>query len=324
MMRRREFIAGLGAAAWPMTARAQQPAVPVVAFLTNATFEGLEDRLRVFREWLRETGFVDGRNVAVEFHEAKGDGARLSALAAELVRRRVNVIVANGSAPDAARAATSTIPIVFLTGADPVELGYVASLNRPGGNLTGVTGLGDILGPKRLDLLHKVVPAATDIGVLVNPPNGSNAFQLRDLEGAAKILGLKLHVLASSTAQDFESVFESLVRMRAGGLVIATAPIFNNNLAKLGALASRHAIPAIYQYYDFAAGGGLIALGADWTEQYRWLAIYAGRILKGEKPSELPVQQATKIQLIFNTKTAKTLSLTIPETLLATADEVIQ
>jgi ABC-type uncharacterized transport system substrate-binding protein len=323
-MRRREFVAGLGAATWPLLARAQQPKLPVVAFLTNATFEGLQDRLRAFMDGLRETGFADGRNVTIEFHPAGGDGARLSALAAELVRREVKVIVANGNAPLVAKAATSTIPIVFLTGADPVELGYVASLNRPGGNLTGVANRGDLLGPKRLDLLHKVVPAATDIGVLVNPPNASNAFQLRDLEAAAQILGLKLHVVESRTAQDFESAFERLVRMRVGGLVIVTSPIFNNNSAKLGALASGHAIPAIYQYYDFVAGGGLIGLGADPTEQYRWLGIYAGRILKGDKPTELPIEQTTKIQLIFNTGTAKALGPTIPETLLATADEVIQ
>jgi putative ABC transport system substrate-binding protein len=286
-MRRRDFIAGLGGvAAWPLAARAQQSGMPVIAFLTNASFEGLADRLRVFREGLRETGLVEGRNVTIEFHEAKGDNDRLPALAAELVRRRVNVIVTNGSATESAKAATSTIPIVFLTGADPVELGFVASLNRPGGNLTGVTTLGDTLGPKRLQRLHEMVPAATDIGVLVNPTNGSNEFQLRDLQAAAQILGLHLHVLNASAPQDFDTVFATLVRLRAGGLVIATAPIVNNNLEKLGELAARHAIPAIYQYRDFVAGGGLIGLGPDPTEQYRLLGIYSGRILKGEKPSD--------------------------------------
>jgi putative ABC transport system substrate-binding protein len=200
----------------------------------------------------------------------------------------------------------------------------VASLNRPGGNLTGVTGLGDTLGPKRLDILHKVVPAATDIGVFVNPTNASNDFQLRDLKAAAQILGLKLHVLDVRTLQDFDAAFESLVMLRAGGLLVATAPIFNNNSEKLAALAVRHAIPTIYQYPEFVAAGGLMALGTDPTETFRWIGIYCGRILKGEKPSELAVQQATKIKLLLNLKTAKAHGLTIPETLLATADEVIQ
>jgi putative ABC transport system substrate-binding protein len=269
-------------------------------------------------------GFVEGRNVALEFHEARGDNDRLSALTAELVRRRVSVIVTNGIATQVAKAATSTIPIVFGTGADPVEMGMVASLNRPGGNLTGVTGLGDMLGPKRLETLHKVAPAATDIGVLVNPGNASNAFQLRDLQAAAQILGLRLHVLDATTSQDFDAVFESLAKLRAGGLVIATAPIFNNYSEKLAALAVRHAIPAIYQYPEFVAAGGLISLGSHPTESARWIGIYAGRILKGEKPSELAVQQVTKIQLIINLKTARVLGLTVPESILVRADEVIE
>jgi putative ABC transport system substrate-binding protein len=325
-MKRREFIAGFAgaAAAWPLAARAQQSRTPVIALLADATFEGFGYRLRAFRQGLGATGYVEGRNVTIELHEAKGDLDRLSALAAELAQRRVNVIVTNGTATLTAKAATSTIPIVFTTGADPVEMGMVASLNRPGGNLTGVTALGDSLGPKRLELLHQVIPAATDIGVLVNPPNLSNAFQLRDLRAAAQTLGLKLHVLDASTPQDFDTIFESLVRLRASGLVIATAPIFNNNSDKLAELAVRHAMPAIYQYREFVVGGGLMSVGGDPTEPYRWLGVYSGRILKGEKPSELPVQQITKIQLILNTKTAKDLGLTIPETLLATADELIQ
>jgi putative ABC transport system substrate-binding protein len=325
-MRRRDFIAGLGGmAAWPVTAGAQQPApMLVIAFLTNASFEGLAGRLHAFGQGLRETGFVEGRDVAIEFHEAKGDLHRLSAMAAGLVQRRVNVIVTNGSATQTAKEATSTIPIVFTTGADPVEMGLVTSLNRPGGNLTGVTALGDSLGPKRLQLLHQVVPAATDIGVLVNPPNISNASQLRDLQAAAQTLGLKLHVLNATTQQDFDVVFGTLAALRAGGLVIATAPIFNNSSEKLAELAARHRMPAIYQYRDFVAGGGLMSVGGDPTEPYRWLGVYSGRILRGEKPSELPVQQVTKIQLILNTKTAKALGLAIPETLLATADEVIE
>jgi putative ABC transport system substrate-binding protein len=307
-----------------LVARAQQSAMPVVASLTNATFDGISDRLQAFRDGLREMGFVDGRNVVLEFHEARGDLDRLSMLTSELVKRRVNVIVTNGLATQTAQAATTTIPIVFTTGADPVELGFVASLSRPGRNLTGITGLGDMLGPKRLELLHKVVPAATDIGVLVNPPNSSNQFQLRDLRAAAQTLGLTLHVLDASTPQEFDNVFEGLAKLRAGGLVIATAPIFNNNSRRLAELAARHGIPAVYQYPEFVAAGGLMALGPDSIDVFRWIGIYCGRILKGEKPSELAVQQATKIQLLLNGKTAKALGISFPEQLLATADQVIE
>jgi len=231
--------------------------MPVIAFLTNATFEGWEERLRVFSQALREAGFVEGRNVAIEFHQAEGDADRLSALTADLVRRRVDVIVANGNVPVVAAAATSTIPIVFLTGANPVERGAILSLNRPGGNLTGVTALSDSLGPKRLELLHEIAPAATDIGVLVNPPNVSNELQLRDLEAAARTLRLRLQIVNATTQEDFSTVFESLVRLKVGGLVISVAPIFGNHFGRLGALATRHAIPAIYSQRDFAAGGRL-------------------------------------------------------------------
>jgi putative ABC transport system substrate-binding protein len=324
-MNRRNLITLLGgAAAWPVAAWAQQAGMPVIGLLTNASFEGMADRLRAFSQGIRETGFVEGRNLAIEIHEAKGDDDRLPAMTAELVQRRVSVIVTNGIATQAAKAATSTIPIVFTTGGDPVEMGLVASLNRPGGNLTGITALGDSLGPKRLELLHELVPAATDIGVLFNPPNGSNEFQLRDLQAAARTLRLQLHVLDASTQQDFDTVFGTLVRLRVGGLVIATAPIFNNNGERLAALAVRHAIPAVYQYRDFVAGGGLISLGADPTEAYRWLGVYAGRILKGEKPADLPVQQITKVELFINLKTAKALGLTVPQSLLGRADEVIE
>ena len=324
-MRRREFIAGLGSAAtWPLVARAQQPALPVIAFLTNASFEGWADRLRAFGGGLRETGFVEGRNVAIEFHHADGDTDKLSALTAGLVRRRVSVIVTNGNATQAAQAATATIPIVFTSGADPVEMGMVASLNRPGGSLTGVVALGDTLGPKRLEMLHELAPAARDIGVLANPPNRSNDLQLRDLHAAARTLGVQLHVLDASSQQEFDPVFERLVKLRAGGLVIATAPLFNNSSSQLGPLAIRYAMPTIYQYRDFAAAGGLMSLGADPLEIYRWLGIYTGRILNGEKPSDLPIYQATKIELIINLKTARTLGLTVPLPLLGRADEVIE
>jgi putative ABC transport system substrate-binding protein len=325
-MKRRQFITLVGGAvaAWPLAAGAQQPRLPVIGFLTNATFEGWAERLRAFGQGLAENGFVEGRNLTIEFHQAEGDDGRLAALVADLVRRRVNVIVTNGIATQAAKAATSTIPIVFTTGADPVETGLVASLNRPGGNLTGVTALGDSLGPKRLELLHEILPAATDVGVLFNPGNASNEYQLRDLQAAAKTLGVQLHVLDASTIKDFETIFATLVRLRAGGLVIATAPIFNNYSDKLAALAARHSIPAIYQYRDFVAEGGLMSLGADPSEQYHWLGVWASRILKGEKPSDIPINQATKIQLIINMKTAKALGLTVPLALLTRADEVIE
>jgi putative ABC transport system substrate-binding protein len=325
-MRRREFIAGLGgAAAWPWTqARAQQPMLPVIAFLTNASFEGWADRLQAFGGGLREKGFIEGRNVAIEFHQADGDSDRLSALIADLVRRRVSVMVTNGNATMVAKAATTTIPIVFTAGGDPVEMGVVVSLNRPGGNLTGVVALGDSLGPKRLELLHEVAPAATDVGVLVNPGNLSNDVQLRDLNTAARTLGVQLHVVSASSQQDFDTVFRSLIKLHVGGLVIATAPLFNNSSSHLGPLAIQYAMPAIYQYRDFAAAGGLMSLGADPLEIYRWLGIYTGRILNGEKPSELPIYQATKIEVIVNLKTARTLGLAVPLPLLGRADEVIE
>jgi putative tryptophan/tyrosine transport system substrate-binding protein len=323
-MRRREFIAGLGsAAAWPAVARAQQP-LPVIAFLTNSAFEGMADRLRAFKAGLREIGFAEGTNVVIELNEAKGDLERLSRQAAELARRQVNVIVANGLATQTAKDATSTIPIVFTTGADPVETGIVASLSRPGGNLTGVTALGDSLGPKRLQLLHQIVPAAREIAILVNPPNSSNGLQLRDLYAAAQLLGLSLKVFDANTSQDFDDVFQNLIRLRAGALVIATAPLFNNFSEQLAALSVQYKVPASYQYRDFAAGGGLISFGADPAEVYRWLGVYSGRILKGERPAQLPVQQVTKIQLILNKKTAEVLGITFPEAILATADEVIE
>jgi putative tryptophan/tyrosine transport system substrate-binding protein len=324
-MRRREFIAGLGGvAAWPIAVRAQQRAVPVIGFLTNASFEGWTERLRAFDQALREAGFVEGRNLTIEFHKAEGNDDRLSALLADLVRRRVSVILTNGSATHAAKAATSTIPVVFLTEADPVEMGMVASLNRPGGNLTGVTGRGDSMGPKRLELLHEIAPTATDIGVLVNPGNVSNESQLRDLQAAARLIGLQLHILNAVTQQDFDPAFENLVKLRAGGLVIATAPIFNDNIQRLGALATQYGIPAIYEYRYFVAGGGLMALGADPIEEYHSLGVYAGRILKGERPADLPVQLSTKVELFINLKSARALGLAVPLMIRARANEVIE
>jgi putative ABC transport system substrate-binding protein len=232
--------------------------------------------------------------------------------------------VTNGIATQAAKAATSSIPILFMTGADPVEMGVVASLNRPGANLTGVTALGDSLGPKRLELLHEIAPAVTDVGALFNPGNGSNEIQLRDLTMAARTIGLQLHVVNASAEQDFEIAFATLAKVGVGGLVITTAPIFNNYAERLGSLSARHIIPAFYQYREFVVGGGLMSIGTDQTMLYRWLGIYAGRILNGEKPADLPVQQATKIELTINLKTAKALGLTVPLTLQYAADEVIE
>jgi putative tryptophan/tyrosine transport system substrate-binding protein len=323
-MLRRDFIAALGsAAAWPLAARAQRRA-RVVAFLNNASFDGWTDRLRAFKETLREAGFAEGRNITIEFHAAEGDENRLATLTADLVRRRVDVIVANGIATVAAKAATSTIPVVFTSGADPVEMGMVASLNRPGGNLTGVVTNGDALGPKRLELLHEIAPAATDIGVLDNPPNGTSGIQLRELASAADVLGLRLHIANVHAEHDLDAAFAKLVSLRISGLVNTLTPIFNNYATKIGALALRHRIPAVCTNRDFVVGGSLASLGPDVIEQYHWLGIWTARILKGEDPAALPIYRTTKIHVIVNVKTAKALGLTVPETLLATADEVIE
>jgi putative tryptophan/tyrosine transport system substrate-binding protein len=327
-MRRREFITLLGvAAAWPLVARAQQPAMPVIGVLSAEWPDPFTDRLRVFRDGLRETGYVEGRNLAIEYRWAEGQNDRLPALAAELIRRQVSVIVTAGSTPAAlaARNATTTIPIVFYLGADPVEAGLVTSLSRPGGNLTGVVTLNVEVAPKRLELLHELVPTATVIAALVNPTNPVLAETLtRDLEAAAHTLGIKLHVLHASSDQDFGAVFASLVQLRAGGLVIGADPLFNSRGEQLAALAVRHAVPAIYQFREFVSAGGLLSYGTTVVDTYRPLGVYTGRILKGEKPAELAVQQATKLELIINMKTAKTLGIPVPLPLIGRADEVIE
>jgi putative ABC transport system substrate-binding protein len=326
-MRRREFITLLGgAAAWPVVARAQQPVVPVIGFLSGRTPNESAYLLAAFSQGLKEAGFVEGRNAAIEYRWGENQRDRLPTLTADLVRRRVDVIVAGDGIASAlaAKAATATIPIVFETAVDPVEIGLVANLNRPGGNLTGVTTLGRELDPKRLELMHELFPAADTIAVLVNPTNPGAESQLKDLQAAARNLGLKLLVLHASTAKDFDTVFETLVQLRAGALVIGSSNIFTVGSGQLAALTVRHALPTIFQYREFATAGGLMSYGASITDGYRLAGVYTGRILKGEKPADLPVQQATKVELIINLKTAKALGLTVPLALLTRADEVIE
>jgi putative tryptophan/tyrosine transport system substrate-binding protein len=325
-MRRREFISLLGGAAvWPVTARAQQPAMPVVGYL-NSGSPDLDTNLgRAFRQGLSETGYVGGRNVTIEYRSAEDHIDRLPALADELVRRPVTVVVASGVLATAAvKAATTAIPIVFNMGVDPVERGFVVSLNRPGRNLTGVTTLGGELGPKRLELLHEVVPGAAIIGALVNPTNPNAETLSRDTQAAARTLGLQVHVLNASTEGDIDTAFATLVQLRAGALMIGADASFNRWSEQLAAGALRLAMPAIYQYREFAAAGGLMSYGSSLTDGARQVGVYTGRILKGEKPADLPVMQPTKFDLIINLKTAKALGLTIPESFLLRADEVIE
>jgi putative ABC transport system substrate-binding protein len=327
-VKRREFITLLGGAvAWPLAARGQQPALPVVGFLSSASPDLYSDRLRTFRQGLKEAGFAEGQNVAIEYRWAEGENDRLPALAAQLVERHVGVIVAAGGTPSAlaAKAATATIPIVFGVAVDPVEVGLVAHLNRPGGNLTGVTNLNAEVGPKRLELVHELRPTAKSIAVLVDPtsPTLSEAF-LRDLRAASRTLGLTLHVLHASSDHDLDVMFADLAQLRADALIIGPGALFAARGERLGVLALRHALPAVFQYRPFAVGGGLLSYGSNETEYYRLVGLYAGRILKGEKPGDLPVQQSTKVELIINLKTAAALGLTVPLTLLGRADEVIE
>jgi putative ABC transport system substrate-binding protein len=328
-MRRRQLITLLGgaAAAWPLPLRAQQPAMPTIGFLGAESRDLFEDRLRAFLKGLSETGYIDGQNVAIGFRWAEGRYDRLPALAADLAGRQVSVIVALGSAPAAlaAKAATSTIPVVFFTGGDPLQLGLVASLNRPGGNLTGVTSLNVEVGPKRVELLHQVVPTTTVMALLVNPtsPNLTDTT-IEDADAAARTLGLKLDVLHAATERDFDTVFATMAQLRGGALVIGPDAFFISRSEQLGALALRHAVPAIFQYRPFAAAGGLMSYGSSVAESYRLAGVYTGRVLKGEKPADLPVQRVTKVELILNLKTAKALGLSVPLPLLGRADEVIE
>jgi putative ABC transport system substrate-binding protein len=327
-MHRRHFIGLLGgvAASLPLAVRAQQ-AMPVIGFLGIGSAAGWVDLLRAFRDGLRETGFEEGRNVTIEYRWADGQYERLPALAADLARRQVNVLAAPGSGPAAlaAKAATTTIPIVFRLGVDPVEAGLVASLNHPGGNLTGVAMLGVGLAPKRLELLHELLPKVTDFGLLINPANPIiSGITEREMQAAAGALGLKLHVVHARTEGNYEAAFASLKEQKTGGLLIGGDGSFTNRGGQLGALALRHALPTIYQFREFAAGGGLMSYGGSNADSYRLAGAYTGRILKGEKPADLPVQQSVKAELIVNVKSAKALGIDVPLTLLGRADEVIE
>ena len=326
MIGRRDFITLLGgaSAAWPLLARAQQPPLPVIGFLNSASPGGYAPFVAAFRQGLKETGYVEGQNVAVEYRWAEGQYDRVPAMAAELVRRQVTVIVANTPGNLAAKAATATIPIVFTTGGDPVPIGLVASLARPGGNVTGVTQLGVEVAPKRLELAHELVPTATIIAALVNPTNPIDETQSRDLQAAARTLGVQLHVLHASTERDLDAVFGTLAQLRASALVIGADAFFVDQHEQLAALALHYGIPAVYQFREFAAAGGLMSYGQSNSDIYRIAGVYTGRILKGEKPSDLSVQQITKVELIINLKTAKALGITVPPSLLARADEVIE
>jgi putative ABC transport system substrate-binding protein len=328
-MRRREFIGLLGgaAAAWPLAARAQQPAnIPVVGYLDPGTLASNFDVVAAFRKGLRETGYVEGQNLAIEYRWAEGRYDRLPAMAGDLVRRQVAVIVATNGIPasKAAKTATTTIPIVFFVGVNPVAFGLVDSLNRPGGNLTGVTGLGTELGPKRLELLNELLSKTTVMAALINPTNSAGMTQSRDLQSAASALGRQFHVLHASTEGEIDTAFATLVQLKAGGLIIGADGLFNSRMEQIAALALRHAMLAIYQYRAFASAGGLMSYGGSITDAYSQVGIYTGRILKGEKPADLPVHQSTKVELILNLKTARALGLEIPPTLLARADEVIE
>jgi putative ABC transport system substrate-binding protein len=327
-MRRREFITLLGGAVapWPLTVRAQQPSMPVVGFLSGRSLASDANLVAAFRQGLKETGYIEGQNVAIEFRWAEGQFDRLTALAADLVGRQVSVIFAGGSDVRirSIKAAISSIPLVFATGSDPVELGLVASFNRPGGNVTAVTVISAALWPKRLDLLREVISSTTVIALLVNPDGDTTMLSLREMQAAAQRIGQNVVVLYARNENEFDSAFATLVQKRASALFVANDLVFINRREKLVALAARHAVPAIYDRREYPAAGGLMSYGANIIDQYRQSGLYVGRILKGAKPADLPVLQPTKFEFVINLRTAKALGLTIPDKMLALADEVIE
>ncbi len=327
-MNRREFITLLGGAAvaWPLAAPSQQPAMPVIGFLDTRSPDGMTDRLRAFREGLKDSGYVERQNVAIEYRWAENQLDRLPELAAELVRRQVAVITATSTYPAfAAKAATTTTPIVFLVGEDPARLGLVASLGRPGGNLTGINIFTGELTTKRLELLREMVPGAARIAVLVNPANATTTeTTLRDVAAAARVMGLQIQVLNASTSLEIDAAFATFVRERPDAVFVGLDPFFISRRAQLVNLASRHALPATFTLREFAEAGGLMSYGTNIADAFRQIGVYAGRILKGAKPADLPVVQSTKFELVINASTARMLGLAVPPTLLATADEVIE
>jgi putative tryptophan/tyrosine transport system substrate-binding protein len=325
-MQRREFITLLGGAAvaWPVAAPAQQPAMPVIGFLQPTSPDAFADRLRGFRQGLKDTGYVEGENVAIEYRWAENQTDRLPALAAELVRRRVAVIVGNTPSAFAAKAATTTIPIVFIVAEDPVRLGLVASLARPGGNLTGVNFFAGELVAKRLELLRELVPRAARVAVLVNPAGPDAETTLKDVEPAARAIGLQIPVLNASTSREINAAFATFVRERPDALFVGGDPFFSSRRVQLVHLATLHKVPAIFSNRDYVEAGGLMSYGSNVVDAWRHLGTYAGRILKGAKPADLPVVQASKFQLVINVESARMLGLTMPDKLLAAADEVIE
>jgi len=328
-MRRREFMTLLGAAAaaWPLAARSQQLALPAIGYLSSGSLETDVVRLAAFRQGLADTDHVEGRNVAIEYRGMQGHYDLLPALVADFVRRPVAVIVVSGSTPGAlaAKGATSTIPIVFSIGVDPVQIGLVASFNRPGGNVTGISNLQNPLGAKRLELLRELVPGAAVVASLVNPGNiVYTESEMSGLRSAADSLGLQLLVLNASSVAEVDAAFAALAQARPGALLISSESFFIDRREQIAALAARYAVPAMYPFREFAAAGGLMSYGSSTSEIYRQVGIYAGRILKGEKPGDLPVQQATKVELIINLKTAKALGIAVPQLLLGRADEIIE
>ena len=325
-MRRREFITLLGgtAAAWPFAARAQQPTMPVVGFLRSATLADVPHWVAAFRQGLKEAGFVEGQNVAIEFRSADNQLDRLPALVADLIRQPVAIIVGNTDAALAAKAATTTVPIVFASGSDPVRDGLVASLNRPGGNVTGLVYFAAVLGAKRLELLRQLVPGATTIAVLVNPNTPLTEAERKDVQTAAQAIGQQLIIFDISSDRDIETAFAAFVQRGAGALLVGTGGFLNSNRERIAAVANRHALPASYSQREGVVAGGLMSYGPSISDAYRQAGIYSGRILNGEKPADLPVIRSTKFELVLNLKTAKALGLTIPPSLLVAADEVIE